>query len=153
MTVKETLPARQPALSDKLPPRILVVDDDGDIRQLVREALTRSGFEVDDAKDGAMAWDSLQISDYDLLITDNTMPKMTGLELLMKLRASRRVLPVIMATGVLPTAQFAQSPWLIPDATLVKPYTMDELVTKVVTVLSASDSPREQINPLPNSET
>jgi len=135
------------------PERILVVDDDPDARRLVTEALVAAGYGVDSAKDGAHAWGTLQYNTYDLLITDNSMPKMTGIELLKSLRAARMVLPVIMATGILPTHEFAQSPWLIPDATLVRPFTMDELLRKVRTVLSASDSPRAQINPTPNQES
>jgi len=132
-----------------LPPRILVVEDEPQIRQLISTKLRKSGFEVDEAENGAMAWSWLQVYGYDLLITDNSMPKMTGMELLMKLRAARMVLPVIMATAVPPTKEFAESPWLIPEATLTKPYTMDELLATVRKVLHVSDSPRGRVAELP----
>jgi chemotaxis response regulator CheB len=85
------------------PHRILMVEDDISVSLLNNEILTRSGYEVDAAKDGAAAWDALNVDSYDLMITDNSMPRMTGLELLKKLRAARMEMPVIMATGVLPT--------------------------------------------------
>jgi DNA-binding response OmpR family regulator len=116
--------------------RILVVDDDVCIREFSTEFLTHSGYEVDAAEDGAVAWQALNTDCYDLMIVDNNMPNVTGLELLKKLRAARMALPVIMATGTLPTHEFALSPWLIPDATLLKPFTCDELLGKVKAVLS-----------------
>ncbi len=51
------------------------------------------------------------------------MPKVTGVELLQKLHDARLALPVIMATGTIPEAEFARYPWLRPNATLLKPYT------------------------------
>jgi len=119
--------------------RILVVDDDEDIRRLNTEVLSCSGYEVDAAEDGSVAWDALQSSSYDLLVTDNGMPKVSGLELLKRLRSARMALPVIMATGKLPQEEFALHPWLHPEATLLKPYTVAELLGKVREILNSSD--------------
>ena len=115
--------------------RILVVEDDGDIRRLNTEILIQHGYCVDAAEDGAIAWAALQQADYDLLVTDNAMPKVTGVELLKKVRAGRMELPVIMATGTLPEAEFARHPWLQPAATLLKPYTTEAFLKAVTTVL------------------
>lgn len=103
--------------------------------------LKRSGYEVDTAEDGAAAWEVLNADSYDLLITDNVMPKVTGVELLGKLRAARMPLPVIMATSSLPTAAFAGCPWLRPDATLLKPYTAAEMLRTVKKVLREAITP------------
>src|SRR5580704_13664278 len=69
------------------PHRILVVDDDTSQRQLNTAILTQAGYEVDGATDGAAGLQALQSNYYDLLITDNVMPKMTGIEMLKSLRA------------------------------------------------------------------
>jgi DNA-binding response OmpR family regulator len=122
------------------PPRILVVDNDVYIRQLNTESLSLCGYQVDAAEDGAIAWDALQLNSYGLMVTDNNMPKVSGVELLNKLRAARMELPVIMATGTLPTQEFARSPWLRPAATLVKPYTIEELIRTVKKVLREAES-------------
>ena len=61
---------------------------------------------------------------YDLAITDNTMPKMTGLEIIEKLRSARMAIPVIMATRSLPLDEIARKPWLKPDAMLQWPFPM-----------------------------
>ena len=87
------------------------------------------------AEDGAAAWEALQANRYDLLITDNNMPRLTGMELLKKLRSARMELPVIMATGTLPTQELAQNPWLEPVAMLAKPYATDQLLDTVKNVL------------------
>ncbi len=128
-----------------------MVEDDSFIRQLTIEALNLCGYEVDGAEDGAEAWDALNAESYDLMITDNSMPKLTGLELLKKMRAARMALPVIMATSALPTAEFARSPWLRPAATLVKPYTIAELLGKANEVLYAANGDDGQIAP-PNPQ-
>ncbi len=118
-------------------PRILVVEDDEDIRRLNAEVLTVSGYKVDAAADGAIAWDILQYNQYDLLVTDYHMPKMSGVELLKKVRAAHVALPVILVSGTMPVEKLKQDPWLQIDATLLKPYTPDELLARVTEVLSA----------------
>ncbi len=119
--------------------RILVVEDDSAILRLNAEVLSRSGYEVDTAADGVAGWEALQANDYDLMITDNNMPKLSGIELLKKLRATRMEMPVIMATGTLPAEEFARSPWLRPSASLVKPYTAEQLLQTVSKVLREAE--------------
>ena len=132
------------------PHRILVVEDDSSIRQLNTEVLLCSGYAVDAAEDGAAAWQALGADRYDLMITDNSMPNVSGVELLKKLHAAAMALPVIMATGRPPDEQFTEFPWLLPAAILLKPYTVEELLGTVKKVLCATDSPREQFNPQTN---
>jgi two-component system alkaline phosphatase synthesis response regulator PhoP len=115
--------------------RILVVDDESQIRQFITEVLSRFGYKVDAADNGVAAWDALNTNSYDLMITDNTMPKLSGVELLKKLHAARMDVPVIMATGTLPQEEFTRYPWLQPAATLLKPYTLGELLRMVKGVL------------------
>ena len=120
--------------------RILVVEDDGDIRRLNTEVLMHHGYDVDAAEDGAAAWAALQQEAYDLLITDHDMPRVTGVELLKKLHGARMDMPVIMATGAFPESEFTRYPWLQPAATLLKPYTLDELLNTVREVLRAVEN-------------
>jgi DNA-binding NtrC family response regulator len=117
------------------PYRILLAEDDRDLRRLNTELLTHSVYQVDAAENGAIAWDLLQHSTYDLLVTDNDMPRVSGVELLRKLHASRMRLPVIMATGTLPTEEFSRNSWVRPAATLLKPYTLQDLLRTVEEVM------------------
>jgi len=130
--------------------RILVVDDDISICRFNTEALSRSGYGVDVAADGAAAWQALETDNYDLLITDNNMPKISGVELLKRLRAARMALPVIMVSGTIPTEELNRHPGLQLEATLLKPYTMEELIGTVESVLQATGGAREPIAPRPN---
>jgi DNA-binding response OmpR family regulator len=128
--------ASTPLQSQTNPPdHILVVEDDVFFRRRNAEVLEQSGYEVDAAEDGEAAWWALNTSSYDLLITDNHMPKVSGVDLLKKLRAARMDLPVIMATGTLPKEEFARYPWLRPAATLLKPYTSEDMLRTVKKVL------------------
>jgi two-component system OmpR family response regulator len=122
--------------------RILVVEDDSHQLELNAVALIRFGYDVDTAVDGVTAWVALHdVSvNYNLLVTDNKMPRVTGLELIKKLRSEKMTLPVILASGTIPTEELKQNPWLKLDATLPKPFTTDELLVTVKKVLRAAES-------------
>ena len=131
------------------PPRILVVDDDFSIRELGAVVLSASGYQVDTAEDGEAGWEALQTSSYDLLITDNTMPKVSGVELVKNMRSARMTLPVVLASGAIPSEALNRDPSLQIAATLLKPFTGDALLGTVKKVLQATDSAREQMEPMP----
>jgi DNA-binding response OmpR family regulator len=135
------------------PRRILVADGDYDVRQLNAVMLTRSGYEVDAVADGAAAWQALNAGHYDLLVTNHKMPKVSGVELLMKLHAAHMALPVIMASAALPEDQFPRYPWLNPPAMLLQPCTVAELLGAVNKVLRASETARQTIAPSPNRQS
>jgi len=132
-----------------LPCRILVVDEDRDLRRLYAEALARPGYQVDGAEDGFAGWEALQANHYNLLITEHDLPDLSGVELVRKLRAARMALPVVMAAGRLPKDELAQDPSLQFAATLLKPFAIDALLDTVNNVLRATDSSREQRDPPP----
>jgi two-component system sensor histidine kinase and response regulator WspE len=155
MIDKKTSQAREPvgaAPQHKPNPRqrILVVEDDDEIRRLNAEVLMHSGYKVDTAVDGAVAWDALQLNTYDLLVTDHNMPKLSGVELLKKLHADRMALPVILVSGTIPTEKLKRHPWLQIQATLLKPFTADELLGTVRKVLRATNGDHEQLEPPSN---
>jgi DNA-binding response OmpR family regulator len=131
----EALLHEQPNLSSL----ILVVDDDDDTRHMSINVLADSGYGVEGAKDGAAGWEAIQTTDYDLIVTDNKMPRMTGLEMLEKMRAARISLPVIMATGMLPTHEFERRPWLMPDLMLQRPFSNGDLLAAVKKILGTDD--------------
>lgn len=116
--------------------RLLVADDDEDIRHLVAHALVRAGYAVDAAENGMDAWDSLQVNSYDLLITDNGMPGLTGVGLLAKLQDAQMKVPVIMATASIPEWKFAEKPLRMPDAIVIKPFVIEDLLEKIKAVLA-----------------
>ena len=80
-------------------PKILVVDDESDIRILIRAYLSMSGFEVEEAKDGVEALQKLGGKSYDLLISDIYMPNMDGIQLLRMMRESEIMIPAVIVTA------------------------------------------------------
>jgi DNA-binding response OmpR family regulator len=99
----------------------------------------RSGYGVDNAEDGAAGWEVLHANHFDLLITGHHMPRMSGLELVMKARSARMTLPIILATGALPEEELERHPWLQLATTLLKPFTPGQLLETVKRVLRAAD--------------
>jgi two-component system sensor histidine kinase and response regulator WspE len=125
-----------------LPRRVLVVDDDVAILQLSQHALVKSGYDVNAVVDGAAGWAALRSDHYDLLITDHNMPKISGVELVAKVRSAGMPLPVILATGTLPKELLQRHPDLGLAATLLKPFTIDELLGVVRETLRTASSQR-----------
>ena len=122
-----------------LPFRILVVDDERSIREVISTVLTQFGYHVDTAEDGAVGWEALQASSYDLLITDNSMPRVSGGELVKMLRSEGMTLPVVMVSGTLPPEALNGDSSLQFAATLLKPFTVKELVGTVERVLRRAE--------------
>jgi CheY-like chemotaxis protein len=105
-TLAENIPAKTGVAPSRFPGnpahRVLVVEDNADVRELNVQALALAGYQVEGAEDGVAGWQLLDGGNFDLLITDNEMPKMSGLELIKQVRSAGMTLPIIMATGRLP---------------------------------------------------
>jgi DNA-binding NtrC family response regulator len=126
-----------PAVRDRLL-RILVAEDDEGMRRLITSALIGGGFTVHAAADGEFAWDELHCEHYDLLVTDNEMPRLTGIKLVERIRKWGLSLPVIMASGAFPLQRAGDAPPLQVAAFLLKPFDIPELLDIVRDVLASS---------------
>ncbi len=107
--------------------RLLLVEDDPLIGDGVRTGLTQEGYAVDWLKDGRSAEQALQTEDYDLMILDLGLPKMSGLEILERLRAKQNDLPVLVLTAKDTVADRITGLDCGADDYLVKPFSLDEL--------------------------
>ena len=114
--------------------KILVVDDDPNIRELVRVFLQNEGFTVYEAADGMDALTQLESLKADLTILDVMMPNMDGWELCRELRASFDM-PLLMLTAKGETTQKVKGFDLGADDYLVKPFEPLELVARVKALL------------------
>jgi len=117
------------------PARILLVDTDPCVCELNAEGLRRHGYEVGIASDGKAGWEELQVNRYNLLITENDLPGLTGVGLVKKLRSASMPLPVIIAVGILPSWKSAEYPWLLKATKLFKPFNFEDLLRLVKSVL------------------
>jgi two-component system phosphate regulon response regulator PhoB len=114
--------------------RILVVEDDRDVRQLVARVLAAAAFEVDTVEDALEAMSSLATGDHDLVVLDVGLPGVDGLGLLERIRRTSDV-PVILLTGRSGQRDKINGLRSGADDYVLKPFAPDELVARVETVL------------------
>jgi CheY-like chemotaxis protein len=119
--------------------RVLVVDDDRAIRELVKRLVARHGFVIDTANDGAEAWTLLAENAYDAVLLDLMMPNMNGFDLVDRIRCDKpSVLPriVIMTAfsrgGKLPVVEGVHS-------ILRKPFDISELLEQLTDVAKGNE--------------
>lgn len=119
--------------------RIMVADDDRIVRRIVVTKLTGLGYTVAEAADGQEALEYLDGSTHDLLITDQLMPRMNGLQLIRSLRASperkKSAMPVIMLTSKSGEQDIIEGLEAGLDDYISKPFSPDELAARVRAVL------------------
>ncbi len=78
---------------------ILIVDDDPAIRDVSARILTHAGFTVGLAEDGEAAWEAVGLGHYDLVVTDQNMPRLDGMGFIERVRGAGIKTPVILMTG------------------------------------------------------
>ena len=117
--------------------KILIVEDDSNIEQLVSFKLKNSGFEVGTAHNGAEALDYLKTKKVDLVITDVMMPVMGGKELVIALKKDPATssIPVIMLTSRTLEKEIVEGFSLGVEDYIKKPFSPQELIVRVKTVL------------------
>ena len=115
--------------------RILVVDDEESIRDLLRLVLTGEGYSVVTANDGEEAIEHLEAQRFDLVITDLVMPTVNGVEVL---RAAKRIdpnYPVIVITGYPSVETVTELVRLGAGDYLTKPFNVDVVIVTVAKLL------------------
>ena len=103
-------------------PRVLVVDDESAIRELLSKTLALAEYDVDLAPDGRTALERLRIIPYDLLITDLKMPGVDGLTVIREARRLKADIPVIIITGFSTEASAIEAVNLGVSGYLTKPF-------------------------------
>lgn len=124
---------------------ILLVEDDDAVREVTSEILSRNGYHVLEASNGAAALARAEnyVSEIDLLISDLVMPKMNGRELVEALRARRPSLRVILMSGYADDEQIQQEGLPADVAFLAKPFALDALLARVGAMLK--DAPERRL--------
>ena len=124
--------------------RILVVDDDTDIRLLLRELLERAGYAVDEAQDGREALRTLFTTPPALVILDVTMPDMDGYQTLERIRDLSEV-PVLMLTARTQELEKVRGLAAGADDYVAKPFGRQELLARVQALLRRSGGRSEVV--------
>lgn len=110
--------------------KILVIDDEETVRNLISELLTDNGYEVVIAKDGEEGLKIFNGSSFNLVITDLVMPKYDGNEIAKRIRASEKKIPVI---GITATPKGFNKNYL--DAVIEKPFSANELTDIIKSII------------------
>ena len=125
--------------ADPSAPRILVVDDEEDVRVLHVRILGERGYQVDEARNGQEALQKLAVSSPDLMVLDLMMPEVDGWEVLRRLRGLPDPPPVVIVTALGDYASLSRGIREGASAYLIKPFRFNELLATVQAVLASSD--------------
>ncbi len=120
---------------ENMTPHLLIVEDDSEMRDLLRKVLEKEGYRVSVAVDGRDAEASLSRDAFDLVVTDMLMPDDGGLELLRAVRETHPTLPVIILTAFGDWGSYSQALELGAAAFISKPLKMGELIGAIHTAL------------------
>lgn len=111
--------------------RVLVIEDESKVANFIKKGLEQAGYEVDLALDGEEGFDRFRDADYDLVLLDLMLPKMTGWDLIPLFRKKKPLLPILAVTAKTAVEDRVQGLNLGCDDYLVKPFAMAELVARV----------------------
>ena len=111
--------------------RVLVIEDESKVANFIKKGLEQAGYEVDLALDGEEGFDRFRDVDYDLVLLDLMLPKMTGWDLIPLFRKKKPLLPILAVTAKTAVEDRVQGLNLGCDDYLVKPFAMAELVARV----------------------
>lgn len=117
--------------------RVLLVEDEADIRELIRYSLAQAGLEVEEASDGAEALDKLRAFAPDLVVLDLMLPGMPGLEVCQRLRsrADTARLPIMVVSARSAASDRALGLAMGADDYVTKPFSPRDLLVRAMALL------------------
>ncbi len=124
--------------------RILLADDEADVRTVVSRALKIDGHLVTKVADGNAAFEALQAGPFDLLLTDIVMPGLDGIALTLKATKEWPRLRVVVMTGYADQQRRARNLKALVDEIVTKPFTVMEIRDLVNDVLGRPEDSRDQ---------
>lgn len=111
--------------------KLLLAEDTRDLNRAVTTVLEHSGYQVDSAYDGAQALEFVQNHAYDAVVMDIMMPKMSGIDVLKKMRAGNDLTPVLLLTAKAEVDDRVDGLDAGADDYLTKPFAMKELLARI----------------------
>jgi DNA-binding response OmpR family regulator len=125
--------------------KILIVEDDKDLRDSVEEWLKSEHYVVETAGDGSLAMDLLKFYEFDMIVLDWQLPLASGIDVCKTFRAGGGTAPVLMLTGKKTTQEKVTGLDCGADDYLTKPFDLDELSARVKALLRRVPEGREEI--------
>lgn len=120
--------------------RILIVEDDADVRALIAHKLRRAGHEVSEAGDGQEGLAAAQADPPELMVLDWMMPKLTGIEVCAEVRADTAMPQprILLLTAKSQDSDIALAMQTGADGYLIKPFRANDLLERVTALLAAA---------------
>ncbi len=125
--------------------KVLIVDDDSSIRNMLTIVLKKAGYDVTSSENGYIALDKLAKENFDLIISDIKMPGIHGIELLKRIKATHPEIPVIMITAYASANDAVEAMKLGAEDYITKPFNIDELKLIIDKAIYKKDIERENI--------
>jgi len=124
--------------------RLLVVDDDTDIRELLEFDLSQSGYDVDTAKDGSEGLQKALNNHYDIILLDVMMPKMNGFDVCKNIRNHKPDVPILLLTAKGTITDKTDGFNSGADDYIVKPFDVQEVLLRVRVLLRRNSSAEDK---------
>lgn len=124
--------------------RLLLVEDEDNLRSMLTAALRHNGFEVAEAANGSAGYEAAVASEHDLVVLDVMLPDIDGFEVCRRLRAAGHRVPVLFLTARDATEDKVRGLTLGGDDYLVKPFSLEELVARIRALLRRAGLARER---------
>jgi len=131
--------------------RILVIEDDQDINNLVSMNLRDMNYEVESCDIGSRGLQMAMAGDFDLIVLDVMLPEMDGLEICMRLRSAKKLMPILMLTAKDSEADRVVGLEMGADDYLTKPFSIRELQARVKAMLRRVEMLTQKPQPVESS--
>ena len=125
--------------------RILLAEDEDDLREVTVKRLKTEGFGVDGYRDGQEALEYLDAADYNLVILDIMMPRLDGLSVLRKMRSGGNPVPVLLLTAKDAVSDRVQGLDAGADDYLTKPYAFEELMARIRALVRRNSTEKSDV--------
>lgn len=125
--------------------KILIIEDEKDIINIIKPGLEAEFFVVDTAEEGDRGLFLALTNDYDLIILDNTLPKKSGAEVCREIRLHKKTLPIIILSVLSETSKKVELLEMGADDYLTKPFSFQELLARIKTVLRRPQQIQDEV--------
>ncbi len=115
--------------------RLLIVDDEDDLRELLSQVLSNSGYEIQTASDGAQALSVLKSATFDVVLLDIQMPKVDGIQVLKHLKSHKPQTKTIVLTGYADLRNAMEAREFGAKDFISKPYKLEDVLSTIERVL------------------